>query len=68
MLEGQALTHSQGQTLGDVLKNMSGITMLQTGATITKPVIHGLHSNRVLIMNNGVRQEGQQWGNEHSLK
>ena len=32
----------------------------------SKPVIHGLHSNRVLILNNGIRQEGQQWGSEHA--
>ena len=29
-------------------------------------MIHGMHSNRVLILNNGVRQEGQQWGIEHA--
>src|SRR3546814_18536850 len=40
--------------------------MLKTGATIAKPVIHGLHSNRILILNNGIRQEGQQWGSEHA--
>jgi iron complex outermembrane recepter protein len=65
-LQGQALDQTRGQTLGDALKVISGITLLQTGASISKPVIHGLHSNRVLIMNNGVRQEGQQWGSEHA--
>ena len=24
------------------------------------------YSNRVIILNNGIRQEGQQWGNEHA--
>jgi iron complex outermembrane receptor protein len=52
--------------LGDALKQITGVTVLQTGASISKPVIHGLHSNRVLIMNNGIRQEGQQWGSEHA--
>lgn len=65
-LQGQALDQTRGQTLGDALKTISGVTLLQTGASISKPVIHGLHSNRVLIMNNGVRQEGQQWGSEHA--
>ncbi|MCU0341292.1 MAG: TonB-dependent receptor [Spirosomaceae bacterium] len=65
-LESDALDQARGQTLGDALKNITGVTMLQTGATIAKPVIHGLHSNRVLIMNNGLRQEGQQWGSEHA--
>jgi iron complex outermembrane receptor protein len=45
---------------------LAGVTTLQTGSSISKPVIHGLHSNRILIMNNGVRQEGQQWGSEHA--
>jgi iron complex outermembrane receptor protein len=40
--------------------------MLQTGATIGKPVVNGMHSNRLLILNNGIRQEGQQWGAEHA--
>jgi iron complex outermembrane receptor protein len=66
LLEGQALEQTRGQTLGDALKKITGVTVLQTGTSITKPVIHGLHSNRVLIMNNGVRQEGQQWGSEHA--
>lgn len=65
-LQGQALEQTRGQTLGDALRKITGVTALQTGASITKPVIHGLHSNRVLIMNNGVRQEGQQWGSEHA--
>ncbi|MFN4144547.1 MAG: TonB-dependent receptor [Runella sp.] len=66
LIDGQTLTQSQGQTLGDVLKNIAGVTTLQTGYSIAKPVINGLHSNRVLILNNGIRQEGQQWGSEHA--
>lgn len=65
-LEGTALDQTRGQTLGDALKVLPGVTVLQTGGTVVKPVIHGLHSNRILILNNGVRQEGQQWGSEHA--
>ncbi|TAF97687.1 MAG: TonB-dependent receptor [Cytophagia bacterium] len=65
-LQGPQLDQTRGQTLGEALKNITGVTTLQTGTSIAKPVIHGLHSNRVLIMNNGVRQEGQQWGSEHA--
>lgn len=64
-IEGKALDRLSGKSLGAALKEVNGVTALQTGSTIAKPVIHGLHSNRILIMNNGVRQEGQQWGNEH---
>jgi iron complex outermembrane recepter protein len=65
-LENAALDQTRGQSLGESLKQISGITTLQTGSSISKPVIHGMHSNRVLILNNGVRQEGQQWGSEHA--
>lgn len=60
------LEQTRGGTLTDALQNVEGVNALKTGATIAKPVIHGLHSNRILILNNGIRQEGQQWGMEHS--
>lgn len=60
------LALSKGESLANVLKATPGVTMLQTGATIAKPVIHGMHSNRVLMVNNGIKQEGQQWGAEHA--
>lgn len=56
----------QGKSLADALGTLNGVSILRNGATIGKPIIRGLHSNRILIMNNGVRQEGQQWGNEHA--
>lgn len=65
-LQGAALDARKGETLGEMLKGMAGVSVLQTGNNIYKPVIHGMHSNRVLILNNGIRQEGQQWGNEHA--
>lgn len=65
-LSGRELEASLGGNLAEALSRINGVSMLQTGSTIAKPVIHGLHSNRVLIINNGIRQEGQQWGNEHA--
>ncbi len=65
-LSGRLLEEAKGLSLAEALSKMNGVTMLQTGSTISKPVIHGLHSNRILTINNGVRQEGQQWGNEHA--
>lgn len=55
-----------GQHLAQILTESSGVRQLQTGATIAQPVLHGLYGNRVLLMNNGVRQEGQQWGVDHA--
>ena len=65
-LSGSLLEETKGLSLAESLSKINGVTMLQTGSTIAKPVIHGLHSNRILTINNGVRQEGQQWGNEHA--
>ncbi|HMP98213.1 MAG TPA: carboxypeptidase-like regulatory domain-containing protein [Cyclobacteriaceae bacterium] len=56
----------KGKSLGESLRRLPGISTLQTGPAIFKPVIHGLHSQRILILNNGIRQEGQQWGPEHA--
>ncbi len=60
------VAETRGQALGEILKKVTGVTVLQTGSTIFKPVIHGLHSQRVILLNNGVRLEGQQWGSEHA--
>ncbi|MBC7826212.1 MAG: TonB-dependent receptor [Chitinophagaceae bacterium] len=65
-LSGRKLDETRGLSLAEALSKMNGVSVLQTGSTISKPIIHGLHSNRILTINNGVRQEGQQWGNEHS--
>lgn len=53
-------------SLGDQLSNIVGVEVLRTGATIDKPIIHGLYGNRIAILNNGVAQSGQQWGNDHA--
>jgi iron complex outermembrane receptor protein len=57
---------TRGINLGETLKRLPGVTTLNTGATIAKPVIQGLHSNRIAIVSNGVALEGQQWGSEHA--
>jgi iron complex outermembrane receptor protein len=65
-LTGQALQQTRGLSLAESLKGITGVYSIQTGPTIAKPVIHGLYGNRVLILNNGVRQEGQQWALDHA--
>jgi iron complex outermembrane receptor protein len=55
-----------GQSLGNALKEISGVSLLKSGSTIVKPVINGLHSNRVAVFNNNVKLEDQQWGTEHA--
>ncbi|MCC6181953.1 MAG: TonB-dependent receptor [Bacteroidia bacterium] len=65
-LSGKELDKTRGQNLGDALQSINGVTTLKTGSSISKPMIHGMQGYRVLILNNGIRQEGQQWGNEHA--
>ncbi len=56
----------ESERFGEVVSSLSGVNMLSTGQNISKPIIHGVHSNRVLIINNGVRHEFQNWGAEHA--
>lgn len=65
-LDKKQLSAISGKSLGDMLQSVNGVSVISNGATIAKPVIHGLHSNRIVMLNNGIRQEDQQWGGEHA--
>lgn len=65
-LDGKDLSVIKSESLGEVLSTITGVSTLKNGQNVVKPIIHGLHSNRVLIINNGVRHEGQSWGQEHA--
>ena len=49
----------------DALEDVAGVRLLRTGPAVAKPVVRGLTAQRVLVVNDGVRQEGQGWGDEH---
>lgn len=59
---------SSSTNLIDGLKSVPGISQMTTGSSVSKPVIRGLGFNRIITLNNGVRQEGQQWGDEHGIE
>lgn len=63
---GDELEKNKATNLGEILKTLPGVNTLNSGNSVSKPVIRGLHSNRILVLNNGIRQEGQQWGIEHA--
>ena len=65
-LSQQLIEESKGKLSAEVFSQLSGVSILNSGHSVAKPVIHGLHSNRIILMNNGVKQEGQQWGMEHA--
>ncbi len=52
----------------DAMAKQPGISQVTTGSGISKPVIRGLGYNRVVVVNDGIRQEGQQWGDEHGIE
>ncbi len=52
----------------DAIARQPGIAQVTTGAGISKPVIRGLGYNRVVTVMDGIRQEGQQWGDEHGIE
>jgi iron complex outermembrane receptor protein len=52
----------------DALSRVPGVSQITTGPAISKPVIRGLSANRVVTLSNGVKQQGQQWGDEHGIE
>lgn len=64
----QALRGIASTNIVDALSHQPGISQLTTGGSISKPIIRGLGYNRVVVMSEGVRQEGQQWGDEHGVE
>lgn len=68
MLDAAHIQRNQGAAIAEQLKQLSGVFVLNSGPAISKPVIRGLHSNRLVTINNGIRQEGQQWGADHGTE
>ncbi len=62
----QAIEDNTNQNLAGLLENQEGVHLIKNGSGISKPVVHGLYGNRLTILNNGIAQSGQQWGNDHS--
>jgi len=61
-------TTTESNIIDVLVKNVPGLNALKTGPNISKPFIRGLGYNRVLTLYDGIRQEGQQWGDEHGLE
>lgn len=52
----------------DAIAKVPGVNAITTGPNVSKPIIRGLGYNRVLTLYDGIRQEGQQWGDEHGVE
>lgn len=62
------LLREASNNLIDALSKQAGVSQISTGPAISKPIIRGLGYNRVVVVNDGIRQEGQQWGDEHGIE
>ena len=62
----ELITRESNKNFSDVIGNIAGVNIIRNGSGISKPVIHGLYGNRISIVNNGMVQAGQQWGNDHA--
>ena len=62
------LDQATGGSFVDALTPVAGINAINTGVGIAKPVIRGMSYNRIMVNDQGVKQEGQQWGSDHGLE
>ncbi|GAC1379050.1 MAG: TonB-dependent receptor [Hymenobacter sp.] len=62
------LNQTSASNIVDAIAHTPGVSQITTGAAISKPVVRGLSANRVITLNNGAKQEGQQWGDEHGIE
>lgn len=68
VIDADDIRKSSGQTFAVALEKIPGVQALSTGIGISKPAIRGIGFNRVSVSENGIKQEGQQWGGDHGLE
>ena len=68
VVTGKELRGTASTNVIDAVAKQPGMAQVTTGGGISKPIIRGLGYNRIVVMNEGVRQEGQQWGDEHGVE
>ena len=68
VINARTLRHTSSNNIVDAVSKQPGVSQVTTGSGISKPVIRGLGYNRVLVVKDGIRQEGQQWGDEHGIE
>jgi iron complex outermembrane receptor protein len=68
LIDHRFITQNASTNIIETISKVPGVSTLSTGPNVSKPYIRGLGSNRVLTLFDGVRQEGQQWGEEHGIE
>ncbi len=67
-VNNRELTENTSTNIIDNISKKAGVNQITTGPAISKPVIRGLGYNRIITLFDGIRQEGQQWGDEHGIE
>ncbi len=67
-IDQKYLSQNSSTNIIESMNKVPGVSTLSTGPNVSKPYIRGLGYNRVLTLYDGVRQEGQQWGDEHGIE
>ncbi|WP_158827942.1 TonB-dependent receptor [Mucilaginibacter lacusdianchii] len=64
----QLVSNGSTNLIDALARSVPGVSQISTGPAISKPVIRGLSYNRVVTLTDGVKQQGQQWGDEHGIE
>ncbi|WP_228520333.1 TonB-dependent receptor [Flavobacterium sp. CSZ] len=57
-----------GGSLMQSLQRLPGVKTISIGSGGSKPLIRGMSFNQVIVVENGIKHEGQQWGADHGLE
>jgi len=68
IVDAQFLKQNMNGSLMKSLENLPGVSTIDIGSGQSKPVIRGLGFNRVVVVENGIKHEAQQWGADHGLE
>lgn len=61
------LNEAKASNLMQTLNSIPGIGSMDIGTGISKPMIRGMGYYRVVVAQNGIKHEGQQWSNHHGI-
>ena len=72
-LSGLQISHSFMEnnfagSLMQTLESVPGVKAMNIGSGQSKPAIRGLGFNRMAVVEDGIKHEGQQWGDDHGLE
>ena len=65
-LDQEILDRFSSGSIGEALNQIAGVSTLSTGKTLVKPIVQGLYGSRILMINQGVRVQDMEWGEEHA--